>query len=195
MTFFDQIYERLFPSKQAEGVVMQELIKRKDSYLEDYNRWKNSYKKTDMVQAVADSYRLKLDRMVGEPDVHILNTSLSNGFAISYHEHLGVTEFKFLFDWLAEKVQQLNYKKANADITITEKKDFVETKEKYYFKPRQLKNETEELRQYFGNILIEHIVIDKRPSYIKLTANTYSDRQYQKPDSFELLAKYLFENT
>lgn len=194
MTFFDQIYQRLFPAKEAGGVVEQSLIKRNEGFTEDYSSWKKSYKKDDLVKSIANSYRLKLDGMVGEPEVHILNTSLSKGFAISYAESIGPLEFKYLFDWLAEKVQALNYKRANADVTITEKQNFVETKEKYYFKPKQTKNASDELRQYFGNLLIEHIVVDKKPSFIKLTANTYSDRQYQKPDNFDLLAKYLFEN-
>lgn len=192
MDFFDQIYKKLFPGNPKNEVLVYEPIQRKADYLEDYNRWKKSFRRIDTIQQVAQSYALKEKGFVGEPDVHLLNTQRSNGFAISFNERLDQSEFQYLFDWLAEKVEALSYKRSNSDITITSKKDLVETIEKHYLKPVQSGEASDPLEQQYGNVLIEHISVNDRPSYIKLVANNYSDRNYKEADQFEHLARYLF---
>lgn len=195
MSFFDQVYQKLFPEREAKNeVILYEPIKRGDQYLDDFIHWKNSYKRTDTVRRVAESYRLKSGGLVGEPDVHLLNSSLSNGFAVSFHDQIGERDFQYLFDWMAEKVEGLGYKRANSDIQVTDKNTYVEACEKHYLKPIQSKaGDEKRFDQAFGNILIEHIIIDGKPTYIKLIANTYNDRMYKKAVDFDILAEYLFE--
>ncbi|MFH6985965.1 hypothetical protein [Marinoscillum luteum] len=193
MTFFDQVYQKLFSKPETSNeVLVYEPISRNEHYSESYAFWLHSVNHKKLIRQVAESYLLKQNNLVGEPDVHLLSTSLSNGFAISFNEEIDKKEFQFFFDWLGEKVEALPYKRSNSDVTITDKGNVIESKEKHYFKPIQQSQEAP-LDQQFGNILIEHISIDNRPSFIKLVANTYNDRMYKNPDSFEVLAKYLFE--
>lgn len=192
MAFFDQVYRKLFPPKNpSQKSLVHEVITRGDSYSKAYNLWKHSIPRKDLVSAIGNSYQLKEKGMVGDPDVHILDTQYSNGFAISYNPSLDKREFQFLFDWLAEKIEALGYNRATSDLIISEKPTYVESKEKHYLKPK-LSDETP-INQRFGNILIEYITIDDTPSYLKLVANIYSDRMYKKPEKFSKLAEYLLE--
>lgn len=192
MTFFDQVYQSLFPKTSTKNeVILYEPINRSASYEEDYTNWKNSYKRVDLVQKVYASYRQKQEGMIGDPDVHLLESSRSNGFAIVYSSDINRKDFQFLFDWLGEKVLALGYKKSNSDITITSKNNQLESVEKYYFKPKPSWQKEGPVEQHFGNVLIEHLCIDVHPSYIKLIANTYNDAMYKKAYDFEDLAEFL----
>lgn len=194
MTFFDQIVDQLFPKKStANEILVHEPIKRSESYQESYDRWSRSFERLELLKAIESSYTMKQQGFIGKSDVHLLNTPSSNGFAVSYSSSIGKEAFQFLFDWLGEKVKELDYKRANADTTITAKGDQVESVSKYYFKPKvNLSNPEQRLDQQFGNILVEHILVDDNPSYIRLVANNYNDSKYKKADQFEKLAEFLF---
>lgn len=193
MAFFDQVYQKLFPSKgQKHKSLVHEIIDRSDRYTKEYEVWKNSIQRKELVKTVGNSYHMKEKGFVGSPDVHLLDSKYSNGFAISFDDTLNKKEFQFLFDWFAEKVQELGYKKSTSDLLVSDKGKHVESKEKHYLKP-EIKDITP-IDQKFGNILIEYILIDGKPSYLKLVANVYSDRMYQKPEQFEKLAEYLFDS-
>ncbi|MFY0605984.1 MAG: hypothetical protein JXR10_04660 [Cyclobacteriaceae bacterium] len=193
MTFFDQIYEGLFPKGKKEHKILTfEILKRSDAYRHDYLDWVQSDAPQIFLKRVSDSYYLKLENKIGDPDVHIFNSSQSNGFAISFNERLDRQQFQFFFDWIAERVEIMGYKRSNSDLTITDKGDFVEAVEKHYLKPKQ-KSSGVVSEQGYGNILIELISVNDVPSYLKFVANTYSDRSYKKPVNFDVLAEYLFE--
>ncbi|MFT6053161.1 MAG: hypothetical protein ACJAS3_000119 [Roseivirga sp.] len=46
--------------------------------------------------------------------------------------------------------------------------------------------------QLYGNILIEYVMIVRKPSYIKLMANIYQDRMYSEALAFDELIEKLF---
>jgi len=192
MSFFDQIYQSVFKKEKAGNEIISfEPIKRNDKYRNDYFSWVRSDHPQAFLSKVAHSYQLKLKDQIGDPDVHLLNSSQSNGFAISYNERINQTEFQFFFDWLGERVDAMGYKRANSSSTITRKGETIEALEKHYLKPRQT-GKDELFDQQYGNILIEYIKVDDRPSYIKFVANTYSDRSYKEAASFESLADFIF---
>lgn len=191
MAFFDQIYDRLFAPK-PKGVILHEVINRSTDYKTRFESWKKSYKSTDLLKEVAVSYAAKLAGMSKKPEVHILNDKLSNGFAVTYTDQIGKEAFQFLFDYLAQKTATLGYRLTNSDYLITDKGHFTETKEKHYLKPT-ISTESV-IDQQFGNILIEHVLVDDQPSYIRLAAHGYSDRSYQPPLPFHELMNHLFPN-
>lgn len=192
MAFFDQVYQQLFGKKTAEDkVLLKEVIVRSEKFKADFDQRILAEDFKQLIQDVYNSYELKQQRISGTPDVHILNSQYANGFAISYNDEISVLDFQFLFDWLSKRTGTLNYHVANSDLVVTEKNNVVESKEKYYLKPKVGMDKI--INQQFGNILIEHITINDRPSYIKYTASIYSDRNYQEPQDFAELTEYLFK--
>lgn len=192
MSFFDQVYQTLFPKKdQTNKVLLHELIHRSDSYTANYRKWNGSSNQADFLKDLRTAYYLKSKGIEGKPSVHLLKSQYSNGFAISYTDELDQNEFQYLFDWLAVTIENAGYRKSNSDVTIMDKGNFIETREKHYLKPPTGKSIP--LEQRYGNILIEHISVDDKPSFLKLVANIYNDRSYSKAESFEGLAEYLFD--
>lgn len=194
MSFFDQVYHKLFPHKEfTPKILVHERIERSTKYKSKYETWRHSAAHFDLLKAVAQSYGLKKhQKEEGIPNVHILNTGTSDGFAISYDTSYTALEYQFLLDWFSEKAQQLDYLLYNSDVTITEKAGKVETMEKHYLKPQRDKKQ-ESPDDNFGNILIEYIKVDDAPSYLRLSANTFPDRVNKKPENFDNLAEFLFK--
>jgi len=187
MTYFDQIYTRLFPKdKQAtKPVVVDHLLKRSETFLKQYTKWKSSDEASQLLTDVSNSYQSALIGVGRIPSIVLHQSTNSNGFAISYDEEYDKNAFPFLLDYLAEKVKSLGYRSVINKQTLKEKDNDVEKKELHYLKPKP--GFVEPIDQKFGNIQIEFIAYNDEPSRIKFIANTYSDRKYTDPVSFNSL--------
>lgn len=198
MSFFDKILNQLFP-KTDEGItnkqpMISEPLTRKDAERSSYFEWQNSGSYREVLEKLYQAYQTRLQNRQGNWEIHLLQMPAANGFAFTYPTNLAAREFQHLFDLLKDRVLTLNYRLVNADRQIFDKKSFVETKEKYYLKPNiDFQNTGDLFDQQYGNILIELILIDDKPSYLKLVASIYSDRLYTKALDFSELLDEIFE--
>ncbi|MFY0601334.1 MAG: hypothetical protein JXR03_16785 [Cyclobacteriaceae bacterium] len=191
MSYFDEVYKKLFP-KKTKGPILHEVLKRSDAYLDQYDLWKDSSLPSELIGEIAESLRLKAEGIIKNPNVHQFSGESSNGFAITYNSDIDQMHFHFLFDLFAEKVKALDYRVSISDLIVTEKNGYVESKEKHYLKIKPA--EQTPIDQKFGNIVIELIRIDEVPSFIRLMANTYNDHLYKSPKKFKELAEYLLQS-
>lgn len=191
MSYFDDVYKRLFSSR-ASTVFVDEVIKRSQSFLKRFDSWKTSELCEEYLNEIWQSYFWKKNGIDKNPQVLLLETSRSNGLAISYQPNANKNHFHYLFDYLADRVKRLDYKLVTSKLTIKERGDFVETKELHYLKPKS--DFMTPRDQKFGNVQIEYTRVNDEPTRIKLVANTYSDRSYKEPKSFEQLAQFIFSS-
>lgn len=193
MTFFRDVIDKLFPQKNTgDKVVHSQVIDRSEAFEARFQEW-NSKEGERVRSEVLTGYKEKqAEQENSKIRVHLLVSKYSNGLAISHDpDHFTKESFAFLFDSLAEEAEKLNnYRKVNSDYSIREKNGQMETKEKYYLKPLHSNNDSI-VDQQFGNILIEHILIDDKPSYIKLMANVYMDSNYSQARNFNELVSEL----
>lgn len=191
MSYFDDIYNRLFgKSETSTRVLVNELIQRSQSFVDRFQRWKNSESCEDALNDLWQSYFWQKKGVDKDPHIHIMESTYSNGFAISYEDKFGKNNFRYLFDYLADQVKRLDYKLVISRHTMQEKGDVVELKEMHYLKPKS--NFVEPIDQKYGNVQIEYIEENDQPRRIKLIANSYPDRKYKEADDFENLAEHIF---
>ncbi|MCC5944554.1 MAG: hypothetical protein JJT94_06430 [Bernardetiaceae bacterium] len=197
MSFADKILNRLFPKKEESTTsripVYTEALKRNEKYQEAYIKWREEADTAVLLATISRAYEAKFNKMpsIGL-EVHLLQTPYSNGIAITYHpEKIGTTAFPFLFDLCKDKILegQQPYLLYTSDKRVYERKNYIETIEKHYLKPSFKENTQEDklFEQRYGNILIEAIYIDDKPSFIRLMANIYSDHKFEKPLPFKEL--------
>ncbi len=193
MSFFESVYNKVFKrNSPANKVILHEVIKRSSKYHESFNQWKNSARADSFLQHVSKAYEFKKMKIRDELEVHVLDSDYSNGFAITYNPYIDINHFQYFFDLLAERVNGAGYFYSNSDLMISEKINYLEAKEKHYLKPRQEKI-VNPIVQKYGNVLIEYVKIDDKPSFIRLMANIYSDRLYEKAYDFSDLIQILFK--
>lgn len=192
MNYFDHIYARLFGRGRSSTTIMvNEILKRSQNFLNRFNAWKTSDRCDEFLNELWQSYFWRRKGIEKNPPMVLLESSRSNGFAISYiPEFGGKSDFQFLFDYLADQVKKLGYRLVLSRHTMKETGDRVEAKEMYYLKPKR--GFVEPLDQKFGNVQIEYIEYDNQPTRIKFIANSYSDRKYSEAEDFESLAQHVF---
>lgn len=175
---------------------MHEVLKRSESDQQQYEQWKESEEKEQLIREIAQAYYYKKTNISSDIEVHLLNTPYANGFAITYHPDILPKSFRHLSDYFRDKVLAMGYRLVNADRRITDKGHYVETVEKFYLKPplsaADLSQEVIQVNQLFGNIAIEHVLIDNKPSYLKVLASIYSDRQFKEAQSYDDFMSTLF---
>lgn len=196
MSFFDDVYNKLFKSKNTgPAELIHEALERNDREEEEFLLWKSTDKRKELMTEVYNAYHLKKKGIATALEVHLLETKYSNGFAVSYNQAIGANDFRNFFDYLKEQTLRFEYRLAQNDRRIIDRETYEEVIEKWYMKPQSLDQEEKKSNQLYGNILIEYVMIDRKPSYIKLMANIYQDRLYSEALPFGDFIEKLFEKT
>ena len=196
MSFFDKITHKLFPKNaSAPAAEVHEVLKRTERDQQSYADWRAAPECQALIGEVAQAYYYKKTNIGAPLEVHLLNTVYANGFAVSYPAHLSAKEFQFLFEYFKDQVTTMGYRVVNADRRIKDKLTYVETTERYYLKPPLHTGEIAQgsISQLYGNVAVEQVLIDNKPSYLKVQASIYSDRLYQDALHFDEFTEKLFE--
>ena len=193
--YFDQVWQKLFPSKETVPLQMKENFTLKDKEVQELEDWIHSEAAKSLFSLIYRNYHFKRTQINESPEVHLFTSSYANGFAISYEAPLDLSSFSLLFLGLSRRVLALGYQQVSLDRKLEEINEQVKQTEKFYFKPPlQMPQEGEPITQLYGNISLEKVSINNTPSYIKLLAAIYSDRNYQEAKPFDELMDKLFEH-
>ncbi len=195
MSYFDQILKKIFANRTSlVNDYVKQILKRSPKDKQAYQKWLSSDQHKEFITAIAQAYFYKKADIVSSIQVHLFKSNGANGFAISYHPNFGKKKFQHLLDYFKERVQTLNYHLQVAERKITDRGDYVETKDKYYLKPSiRLGTINQGLcNQLYGNILLEHISVDNRPSYIKVLVTYYNDHLFAKALDYDDFIEELF---
>ena len=193
--YFDQVWQKLFPSKETVPLQMKENFTLKDKEVQELEDWIHSEAATSLFSLIYRNYHYKRTQINESPEVHLFTSTYANGFAISYEAPLDLSSFSLLFLGLSRRVLALGYQQVSLDRKLEEINEQVKQTEKFYFKPPlQMPQEGEPITQLYGNISLEKVSINNTPSYIKLLAAIYSDRNYQDAKPFDELMDKLFEH-
>lgn len=174
---------------------VHELIARSDDELVDYQRWKTTFVPRRMLQWIGEQYSVSLHRS-NDTDLTIdfLDTPSSQGFIVHIHQtNYSRREATFLFDYFKERIQTLNYRSQISDRRTYNRRDWVETVEKHYLKPRHTFEQGKKLDQQFGNVMIELELRNDVVHNLRLRATHYVDHNYLPPQSFADLMGILLE--
>ena len=195
-SFFDQIIKKILPSRpNPQQPLVTELLKRTEAQKTAYQTWIHNQHYAGLLKSVAKAYYLKQEKLTSDLQVHLFNSPYANGFAITYQaSDMGKQDLMFLCEYFKDTILSLNYDLKSSQREITDKGNFVNTVERYYLKPKAkeaiLKNER--IDQLYGNLLIEYVLVDEKPSYLKILSTIYADRTFTPAQDFSDLVQILF---
>lgn len=193
MALFNDIWEQLFPAQpNRPQIAVKERLVRSPSYLNNYVEWKSSLRPQALINEVEKAYYYKRNQIQSFYQVHLLQTAPANGFALSYHPHIGEKTFRFLFDYWRDTMLDLGYRLQNTDRHMREMPAYIQTTERHYLKPPVRQPQQSPLNQLYGNVLLEHVQINDSPSFLKVQVNIYADHLYTEALPFDDLATHLF---
>jgi hypothetical protein len=192
--FLDDLFKKVFKPSEKAPMKVKENFSIKEIDQTDIDTWIESEESKQLFALVYKNYHFKRTGINDRPQVHIFDSPYANGFAVSYEKPLDVKSFSRLFLAFSQRLLALGYEQVSLDRKFEEINDQVKVTEKFYFKPPlQLPAEGELISQLYGNVALEKVIVDNKPSYIKLLATVYSDRLYQDAKSFDQLMDGIFE--
>ena len=192
MTFFDKVINQLFSKQQipeynGKKYLVQELYSLSKSEELEFETWKQNTESGKLLHSIFQGLQYKIAGMSeSNTRYSIYATPQSNGFYILCEDFIETKESKFVLEILKDRIKGMSYYQSHSSKEVYEQNGNIKTTLSYYLKPK-LSNYNLPLAQLFGNIHIEMLLINDIPDHIKLMANIYSDRNYQKEIPFSEL--------
>ncbi|WP_209331553.1 hypothetical protein [Lunatimonas salinarum] len=193
MTYIDDLLGKLFPTRSKK-------LSHKENFLESREEasetlaWMDSDEGEGVLSLIYNNYHLKTIGINKKPEVHVLNSPYANGLAISYEKPLTPVDFQHLFFAFGDRLLALGYHRVSLDRKMEELADRVRMTEKLYYKPpfsSAMPNQP--IDQLFGNVSIEKVSLDNKPSFLKLLVTVYSDRMYLPAKPFSEFIERVFK--
>lgn len=189
--FWQRIFklEEAVDSSSPNQPVIHELIQRSDEEQADYQAWKSSFILRQLLDWLSTQYAVyRSQPQQVDKGIAFLNTPSSKGFIVYFYQtNYTRREATHLFDYFKDRVKMLNYRTQLSDTRTFNRKDWVETIEKHYLKPRLQFVEGEKQDQQFGNITIELELRNDQVHNLRLRATHYRDFNYHEAKGFEEL--------
>jgi hypothetical protein len=193
MAIWDDIYEKLFASKGRQ-ISHKENFVRTETDEANITDWLDSAQGIELMNLVHKNYHFKKATINASPAVQIMNSPYANGFVVYFGEPFTEKTFSNLFFAFGQRIVDLGYQKISLDRRMREINQQVKITEKQYFKPPfQKENIGQKIEQLFGNVSVEKVLFDNKPSYITVLVTIYSDRLYQDAGSFDQFVELLFK--
>ncbi|MEM7573377.1 MAG: hypothetical protein AAF433_10775 [Bacteroidota bacterium] len=157
-----------------------------------FEQWKRTESGARLLDWLAEEYSIFRAKRPGDQALAFLDTPSSKGFIIYFHR-MGyrTEEIRHFFYLLKERIQAFNYRVDLSDRRIYNRRDWVETVERHYLKPRNKFVPGELIDQRYGNIAISLESRDDQIHHLRLRATIYRDALYAKGQDFSDLMHQL----
>lgn len=192
MTFIDDIMGKLFPDRQKMLAFKENFTQSQDEMSATLD-WMESEEGKAALAKVYNNLHLKKAGINDKPTLHILASPYANGFAITYEPPFTAKIFQQLFFSFGQRMLALGYQRVSLDRKMQEMQDSVKITEKLYFKPPlSSASMAQKIDQLFGNVTIEKVSLDDKPSFLKVLVTVYADHLYLPAKPFDDFVERFF---
>jgi hypothetical protein len=197
MSFFDDIIQKIFAhQKPDKPLEMLESVKRTQKEEIQYNKWIQSNEARSALLKISEAVELKrLGEKNVKPQVIIAESNYANALSIIFNNRDDEAISRLLMDYFKEIILSINYRLQINERKLKETQNSVQLKEMYFLKP-DIKAEdfnNPPIKQLYGNIIIERVLLNNQPQYLKIQANIYNDRYYQTALPFNELLSFILK--
>lgn len=198
MSNFWQNIKNIFQSAEESSPtepVLHHVIERSKKEQEDYEFWKTTLVRRRLTDWLSDQYAIY--RVVAadvDSALDFLNTPSTKGFVIHFYQtQYSKRDAIHFLDYFKEQIKKLNYRSQLSDTRTFNRKDWVETIERHYLKPRITFDPAEKQDQRYGNIMVELELRDDKPYRLKFSATSYRDHLFKDADDFKELMQMVLK--
>jgi hypothetical protein len=194
MSLIDRLLKELFPAKEKDSaaekeVLVKEMIERSHVFERDYQVWKEEGMHKGLIAHLGEKVLEKAADPNAEVNYFAYRDSQSNGFYFHGEQPWSVEDYQFFIQHLIELLKAEEYHVNNSLREVTEENNQLKTVERFYLKPKLKFRREAPYQQLYGNVVIEHRIIEEQTNWVKLMANVYHDRNFQEAKDFEELMK------
>ena len=192
----NKLLQKLFGKKSDDfskvPVVSEELVRsRKEEW--EYSEWLSTGKYRNYIDNLQQNLQLRKEGLQPSMDVYLHQSPSANGFFFCNRGDFGNKCMGYMFEYFKDKMLDANYFLQNKSREYEEEPDRVKTTEMYVLKPSQRGRKEGETLKHYGNVTLEYVLIDDKPSYLKVMSNTYNDRSHIEILPFEEFLDHLLK--
>lgn len=173
-------------------VVLRENIQFSTSFHNNYVNWKEQGSTKNLLSDLLENYRTKRSDPGQNSTMQLYEARNANGIYFKTGEYENIEGFGFLTYHLLQRLKGQHYILNQSIREVVDDQEVLKTNEIHYLKPSLKFRRITPYEQLFGNVQIEHRMIDGESELFKILATTYSDHLYAKPYDFEDLVGELF---
>ncbi|MFN2422930.1 MAG: hypothetical protein ABR572_04070 [Cryomorphaceae bacterium] len=194
--FFSNVVDRLFGKSDDGGSdkvpFVSEQLSRSARFKAAFAEWRNSERFSEVLDTLRREHHEAKKLGLAHQAFQLYETPQSNGFYFNAATGLAPEEFAYLLEHFREVTEGLGYRQQIADRRMSERGADVHATERIYLKPDLLAGFDPPLDQLYGNVHLELVLLNEQPSYLKVMAHVYQDRNYKSPRSFDGFTEKLF---
>ncbi len=164
--------------------LVRETIVPTQFFLEEYEQWAQAGLHNDLLVFVREQRAIRQADDNADCNYFTFRSEASNGFYFIGEEDWSNKDHSFLVHHFSKLLLAEGYVLNNARRDLSQKDGKLICNEDFYFKLPLSSRMQSPIPQLWGNVHIEHKIIDDRSNYIKIMANVYSDRGYEKARDF-----------
>jgi len=196
MTLFKRLFDELFGQSEQESaedaeILVDEPIKPTMAFLEGYHQWLAEKYHIGLLDHLKEQYAIRLSNPNAEIKFHLHDSDGSSGFYFSEESPWSKEDYHFIVHYFKQLLLSEGYRLNKSRRKAEMKNEKLSHFESFYFKLPLSSRKEVPYPQSWGNISLEHKLLDERTLFVKLMANTYNDRSYQPAKDFGSLMERL----
>jgi hypothetical protein len=189
------LFNKLFPSYAIKNTTDQpaqnQPLIREDSFKKEFDLWKHSPAREGIFGQILESYLTRSTKEFTH-QIALYAAPGAIGLTIKMPEQTDLKIYRFLLDYLRERVMMLQYRLYSSSIEeVADANELRYFYERHYLKPSIL-NENYPIDQLYGNIMLELEYESDEVRYLKVMSTYHTGYNYKPPLGFDALVQYLF---
>lgn len=199
MTLFKRLFGDLFTTEaemdqKEKEVLVDEQIKPSMTFLEGYHQWLAEEYHIGLLDHLREQHAIRSSNPNAEVFFHLHDSDGSSGFYFSEESPWTREDYQFITHYFKEIILAEGYRLNNSRRKAIIEDGKLSQIDRFYFKLPLSSRIEVPYQQSWGNISLEHKLLDEKTLYVKLMANTYSDRAYQPAREFDSLMERLLSH-
>jgi hypothetical protein len=194
MSLIDRLLKDLFPDRAIANetspikeVLVKEMIKRNKVFLDGYQAWKGDEMHLGILAHLKEASMLKFSNPEAEVNFFHYRDAQSNGFYFHGEDPWTADDYSYLIQHFIDLLKREEYYLNNAKREVVEEERKLKTVEHFYLKPKLKFRKEMPYEQLYGNVEIEHRLVEGKTNLVKVMVNVYNDRNFKEPADFETL--------
>src|SRR5690606_30046529 len=192
MSYINDLLAKLFWDKKSNCIYKENFIHSAEGEA-GLRQWRESAEGKKVIELIRKHYYVRKGGIKERPGVHVFSSPYANGFAVTFENPMSEKTFSNLFFAFGQRMLDLGYYRVSMDRKLQESTDFVKTTEKQFYKPIFATAVAQKMDQIFGNVSIEKVLINNKPSFLKVLVTVYSDHHYYDAQPFDQYIEKLFD--
>ena len=155
--------------------------------MDEFSNWKKNQNTSVLLNSLKEDIKNKQLNLQTNYEIGLLDLPSAKGIILHHKNENEYFNLAFLADLIQEKIKEFGYANYQSKIETEELGNEIKVIESHYLKvsiKNLINSEAGGQNQLYGNILLENIMVNNQPKYLKILATYYHGRNYSTPLAF-----------